>query len=94
MDAQPKRKKKKGRRALLLIILLFLLLIGIFFGYVSVYYHADEAALAALRSDGAVTVTQTETGWFFDGPSESDALIVYPGGKVEETAYARWTCSF
>lgn len=88
MDAQPKRKKKKGRRALLLIILLFLLLTGIFFGYVSVYYHADEAALAALRSDGAVTVTQTETGWFFDGPSESDALIFYPGGKVEETAYA------
>ncbi len=88
MEAQPKRKKKKVRRALLLIILLFLLLIGIFFGYVSVYYHADEAALAALRSDGAVTVTQTGTGWFFDGPSKTDALIFYPGGKVEETAYA------
>ncbi len=88
MEAQPKRKKKKGRRALLLIFVLILLLTGIFFGYVSVYYHADEAALAALRSDGAVTVTQTGTGWFFDGPSESDALIFYPGGKVEETAYA------
>lgn len=88
MEAQPKRKKKKGRRALLLIFVLILLITGIFFGYVSVYYHADEAALAALRSDGAVTVTQTETGWFFDGPSESDALIFYPGGKVEETAYA------
>ena len=88
MEAQPKRKKKKVRRALLLIFLLILLLTGIFFGYVSVYYPADETALAALRSDGAVTVTQTETGWFFDGPSESDALIFYPGGKVEETAYA------
>ena len=88
MDAQPKRKKRRGLRALLLTFLLILLLTGIFFGYVSVYYHADEAALAALRSDGAVTVTQTGTGWFFDGPSESDALIFYPGGKVEETAYA------
>ena len=88
MDAQPKRKKRRGLRALLLTFLLILLLTGIFFGYVSVYYPADEAALAALRSDGAVTVTQTETGWFFDGPSESDALIFYPGGKVEETAYA------
>ena len=88
MDAQPKRKKRRGLRALLLIFLLILLLTGIFFGYVSVYYPADETALAALRSDGAVTVTQTETGWFFDGPSESDALIFYPGGKVEETAYA------
>ena len=87
MDAQPKRKKK-GLRALLLIFLLILLLIGIFFGYVSVYYPADETALAALRSEGAVTVTRTETGWFFDGPSETDALVFYPGGKVEETAYA------
>ena len=87
MDAQPKRKKK-GLRALLLIFLLILLLTGIFFGYVSVYYQADETALAALRSEGAVTVTRTETGWFFDGPSETDALVFYPGGKVEETAYA------
>ena len=87
MDAQPKRKKK-GLRALLLTFLLILLLTGIFFGYVSVYYPADETALAALRSDGAVTVTRTETGWFFDGPSKTDALIFYPGGKVEETAYA------
>ena len=88
MDAQPKRKKRRGLRALLLTFLLILLLTGIFFGYVSVYYPADETALAALRSDGAVTVTQTETGWFFDGPSETDALVFYPGGKVEETAYA------
>ena len=88
MDAQPKRKKRRGLRALLLTFLLILLLTGIFFGYVSVYYPADETALAALRSDGAVTVTRTETGWFFDGPSKTDALIFYPGGKVEETAYA------
>ena len=88
MEAQPKRKKRWGLRALLLTFLLILLLTGIFFGYVSVYYPADETALAALRSDGAVTVTRTETGWFFDGPSKTDALIFYPGGKVEETAYA------
>jgi dienelactone hydrolase len=33
-------------------------------------------------------VEQTEYGWFFDGPSEDTALVFYPGGKVEETAYA------
>ena len=27
-------------------------------------------------------------GYLFDGPSEKDALIFYPGGKVESTAYA------
>ena len=52
------------------------------------YYHADASAWAALESDGTVTVTRTDYGWLFDGPSESDALIFYPGGKVEETAYA------
>ncbi len=82
------RPKRSAKRPLLLFFLLILLLAGIFFGYVSVYYPADETALAALRSDGAVTVTQTDCGWLFDGPSETDALIFYPGGKVEETAYA------
>lgn len=47
-----------------------------------------NSAYAALKSDDTVTVTQTAYGWFFDGPSETDALIFYPGGKVEETAYA------
>lgn len=82
------RPKRRAKRPLLLLFLLLLLLAGIFFGYVSVYYPADETALAALRSDGAVTITRTDYGWFFDGPSETDALIFYPGGKVEETAYA------
>ena len=51
-------------------------------------YPADETVLAALQPDKTVIVTQTEYGWFFDGPSESDALIFYPGAMVEETAYA------
>ena len=85
MKAQLKRRTKL---ALPLILGLILLLTGIFFCYVNVYYPADETALEALRSDEAVTVSQTDYGWFFDGPSETDALIFYPGGKVEETAYA------
>ncbi|MBQ8986413.1 MAG: alpha/beta fold hydrolase [Lachnospiraceae bacterium] len=60
--------------------------------YTAEYYHADSTALTALEpdpeSDDAVTVTKTEYGWYFDGPSERDALVFYPGAKVEETAYA------
>ncbi len=56
--------------------------------YTGVYYHADETAIAALASDESVTVTKTEYGWFFDGVAEEDVLVFYPGGKVEETAYA------
>jgi len=56
--------------------------------YTGQYYHAEESACTALESDESVIVTQKKYGWFFDGPSETDALIFYPGGKVEETAYA------
>ena len=73
---------------LLLPALLLLLLAAGFLIYASVYYHADETALAALESEGAVRVSRTDYGWFFDGPSERDALIFYPGAKVEAAAYA------
>ena len=52
------------------------------------YYRAGPTASAALRSDGAVTVTETDYGWFFDGPSDDDAWIFYPGANVEAAAYA------
>ena len=51
-------------------------------------HPADESAYSALKSDDTVKVTQTEYGWLFDGPSRTDALVFYPGGKIEETAYA------
>ena len=56
--------------------------------YASFYFHADQTALDALRSDEIVKVSETEYGWFFDGPSEENVYIFYPGAKVEETAYA------
>lgn len=56
--------------------------------YAERYYHSDESAYQALKSDETVTVKQTGYGWLFDGPSEDNALIFYPGAKVEETAYA------
>ena len=56
--------------------------------YTGMYYHAGPEALAALDSDKNVTVSRTDYGWFFDGPSDDSALVFYPGAKVEETAYA------
>ncbi|MBQ4244685.1 MAG: alpha/beta hydrolase [Clostridia bacterium] len=56
--------------------------------YVNDYYRADERAVEALESDGGAAVSQESFGWYFDGPSTENALIFYPGGKVEETAYA------
>lgn len=60
----------------------------VFFSYTAVYYHADETAAEAMVSDDALRVESTSYGYLFDGPSEDAALIFYPGGKVEESAYA------
>lgn len=88
---------KKQTKVILAVCLAFLLLLGIGgYTYVADYYHADEAALAAMayqiddvqiKEDGNVT-------WFV--PQEPTAgLIFYPGGKVEHTAYAPllWACA-
>ena len=77
---------KKKRFYIPLIVIM--LLAAAFLIYCEQYYHADSVALEALESDASVEVTRTDYGWLFDGPSESDALIFYPGAKVEETAYA------
>ena len=82
---KPKNIKK---RKWLIPISVIATVIVLFFLYTEDYYHADRTALAALDSDDIVSVSKTEYGWFFDGPSEKDMLIFYPGGKVEETAYA------
>ena len=70
------------KRFLLIIPGVIIMLCSAFLLYTGVYYHADASALAALKSDEYVHVTQTEYGWLFDGPSETDALIYYPGGKL------------
>ena len=59
------------------------LLLVLVFVYVDSFYHADAVAEAAMASDDAVSVRKTDFGWLFDGASEADALIFYPGGKVE-----------
>ena len=67
---------------------IIVLLAVVFLCYTGRYYHAEAKAAQALVSDPEIRVTETEYGWFFDGPSEDTGLVFYPGGKVEETAYA------
>ena len=80
--------KPAGRRVGRWLLAALLVLAAGFLLYASVYYRADRTALDALRSDETVQISRTDYGWFFDGPAEDRALIFYPGGKVEETAYA------
>ena len=78
---------KKAKIWIIPALIIILLGVG-FLVYAEIYYHADATALEALKSDDTVSVESTSYGWFFDGPSEENALVFYPGAKVEETAYA------
>ena len=68
------------------LILLAQLCIGCFV-YVSDYYHASDSVQEYLKGTREVSVTEISEGLFLDGPGEGDAMIFYPGAKVEYTAY-------
>ena len=64
-----------------------LIAVGLF-AYLEVYYHADRRVAEYLKSGKEVRVEEDRRMYFFDGPGSGTAVIFYPGGKVEETAYA------
>jgi len=64
----------------------FLIIIGIAAYYVGSYSHCTDTT--ALDSTENVSVTATEFGYFFDGNGSDTAIVFYPGGKVDEKAYA------
>ena len=55
--------------------------------YMNDYYRSTDVE-SALASSDEVKVQEIKEGYFFDGRGEDEALIFYPGGKVEFTAYA------
>lgn len=83
------KQKKSIRHKIVLCILAILLAIAIASGvYVNDYYHADASASVALQSDAIVTVSEQDGSWIFAPDEPTAGLIFYPGGKVENTAYA------
>lgn len=79
---------KHRARALAIGIIAFLAAIAALCAwYLADYYRAVDVD-SALASGGAVQVQPIQQGWFFDGPGEQDALVFYPGAKVEASAYA------
>ena len=78
----------RKKRILLIVILVLVLLVaacGVYFG---TGYDAGPAAQAALVSGDGVTVEAAPFGYVFDGPGTADALVFYPGARVECSAYA------
>ncbi|MDF2514302.1 MAG: lysophospholipase [Herbinix sp.] len=82
--------KKKYRILKIVLISIGVVLVGvlgIFFAYVSNYSHAQEQAIDVM-SNSSVTVSTFEGGIAFGNPDAATGFIFYPGGKVEDTAYA------
>ena len=78
---------RKPKRILLIVVLLVALLGlagGVYFG---TYSRATPDAAALLQGSDAVEVKAMDKGWLLDGPGTEAALVFYPGGKVEATAY-------
>ncbi len=87
---QPGAKRRPGGfRRLLLPLFILAVLLGACAGYLTSYYPADEAAIAAFAAERPVAERVLENGdlTFGDG-SEACGLIFYPGGKVDHAAYA------
>ena len=88
--ARPRRRGKALRISLLALAAVFVLLAGFFLAYTADFSRATPTALAALTSDASVKVVEVPSGYAFVpvGASRGIGLVVYPGGKVDEKAYA------
>ncbi|MBO5421413.1 MAG: alpha/beta fold hydrolase [Clostridia bacterium] len=83
------KKNKKLKMFLISILCLILVCCTAFGIYVSDYYRANDAALAATFSDSAVTVIQKNDDCIVFTPEKPErGFVFYPGGKVEFSAYA------
>lgn len=79
--------KHRARTVVIGIVVLLAVLVALCAWYVSDYHHAVDVD-SALASSDAVQVQPVQQGWLFDGPGKQDALVFYPGAKVEASAYA------
>lgn len=76
-----------GRKARLAIIVsgtVAMALVLAFVLYANDYYRAT----CTISDTQNVNVSKIEEGYFFDGPGTEHALVFYPGGKVQDIAYA------
>lgn len=69
------------------IILFGVLLTAAGVWYVNDYYHSEVTIEDYASKSDSVQVTVIDDGVFLDGKGTEDAIIFYPGAKVEYTSY-------
>lgn len=81
-------------RRIMVIVVLMVACGCVVKGYIDNYYKATDIAVEALQGTDEVAVTATEDYYLFqrtdagDTQDDEPGIIFYPGGKVEESAYA------
>ena len=85
--------KRNGghKRKILWIVIpvaVFALLLSACLIYLENYYHADDDAIAAFSAERTVEERVIGGNTVFDPGNAKIGLIFYPGGKVEQEAYA------
>ena len=70
------------------LALIALLLAAVGFGiYVSDYYRATDAAMACLDGSNGLRVKLVDGTYCFESSGSTEAMVFYPGGKVQAEAY-------
>ena len=80
-------KHTRRRIAFIIIFAVLIFCAGGCFLYLNDYYRASEEVEEYFEKDGNVSVNYIDSGLYLDGPGDENALIFYPGAKVEYTAY-------
>lgn len=83
---------KSEKIVMTIMITVSVIALGVFawMMYANDYYEASTVARKALQGNANIEVTQEEDYYLFNNKNEetTKGIIFYPGGKVEETAYA------
>lgn len=61
--------------------------LAVFFWYVNDYYYSEVNVQDYSQKNTQIQVEEIKDGLYLDGPGEENAMIFYPGAKVEYTAY-------
>ena len=80
-------KKIWNKKKIVLPLLAGVILLITTLWYVNDYYHTDENVQEYLQTKESVSVSEMSDGLYLDGPGDNEALIFYPGAKVEYTSY-------
>ena len=93
-----KRALTKGEKNVIkIMILVAIAVFGVFAWtlYANDYYRAEAVAKKAVRGTENISVEEKEGYYLFSAKEETDkAIVFYPGGKVDEVAYAPLLLSF